>query len=165
MSWRFIENPKEYGILYASPAFPKGHKLYWLNYAFGQMPKDLSEKLTELSDFINNSFSDKIIIPLDNNIKPGIVFEPEVIEEIANLVYNGFNSIFKELTGDNNCYVVVWSIGEMEQPENLTRQETRVVKTPTLHNIDPYPVVVKVGHKLDKLTSTQSLIKPGLYKV
>ena len=162
MSWRFIENPKEYGILYASPAFPKGHKLYWLNYAFGQMPRDLSEKITELSNFINNNFSDKIIIPLDNSIKPGIVCEPEVIEEIANLVYNGFNSIFKELTSDDCCYAVVWSIGEMEQPEDLIIQATRISKKPTLHHLDPYPVVVKVGRKIDKLTST---ISTGLYKV
>ena len=162
MSWRFIENPKEYGILYASPAFPKGHKLYWLNYAFGQMPRDLSEKITELSNFINNNFSDKIIIPFDNNIKPGIVCEPGVIEEIANLVYKGFNDIFKELIGDDNCYAIVWSIGKMDQPEELIRQATRIKDKPTLHNIDPYPVVVKVGRKIDKLKSTQST---GLYKV
>ena len=159
---KFIENPKEYGILYGSTSFPKEHKLYWLNYAFGQMPKDLSDKVTELSEFINEKFSDKITISLDNNIKPGIVCSPDFIEEIANLVYNGFNNIFKELTGDDNCYIVVWSIGEMDQPEELIRQATRVVETPTLHNIDPYPVVVKVGHKLDKLKSSQST---GLYKV
>ena len=161
MSWRFIENPKEYGILYASPAFPKEHKLYWLNYAFGQMPRDLSEKVTELSEFINSKFSDKIIIPLDNSIKPGIVCEPDIIEEIANLVYKGFNDIFKELTSDG-CYAVVWSIGEMDQSEELIRQATRIKDKPTLHNVDSYPVVVKVGRKLDKLTSTQST---GLYKV
>lgn len=156
---KFIENPKEYGILYSTPIFPKEHKLYWLNYAFGAMPKDLSDKVKELSEFINNKFSDKIIIPLDNNIKPGLVSEPEVIEEIANLVYNGFNNIFKELTGDDNCYIVVWSIGEMDQPEELIRQGTRIKSTPTLHNVDNYPVVVKVGHKIDELKS------PGLYKV
>ncbi len=36
MSWKNIDNPKEYGVLYAKPSFPKGHKLEWLNYAFGQ---------------------------------------------------------------------------------------------------------------------------------
>lgn len=156
-----IENPKEYGILYASPSFPKEHKLNWLNYSFGQIPKDLSEKVTELSEFINSKFSDKITIPFDNSVKPGIVCEPDVIEEIANLVYKGFNDVFKELTGDDNCYVIVWSIGEMDQPEELIRQATRIKDKPTLHNINPYPVVIKVGRKLDKLTSTQST---GLYK-
>ncbi len=159
MSWKNIDNPKEYGILYARPSFTKGHKLEWLNYAFGQMPKDLSDKIKELIESLNNKYSDKIIIPLDYNTKPGLVCEPDIIEEIANSVYNGYNQIFEDLVGENNCYVVVWSIGEMEQPEELIRQGTRVQDVPTLHNIDPYNLVTKVGMYLD------SQKQPGIYKV
>ena len=159
MSWKNIDNPKEYGVLYAKPSFPKGHKLEWLNYAFGQMPKDLSDKIKELVESLNNKYSDKIIIPLDYSIKPGLVCEPDVIEEISNSVYNGYNQIFEDLVGENNCYVVVWSIGEMEQPEELIRQGTRVQDVPTLHNIDPYNLVTKVGRYLD------SQKQPGIYKV
>jgi hypothetical protein len=159
MSWKNIENSKEYGILYTKPSFPKGHKLEWLNYAFGHMPKDLSDRIKLLIRDINDKYSDKIIIPLDNHLQPGLVCEPEVIEEIANLVYNGFNQIFSDLVGEDNCYVVVWSIGEMEQPEEIIRQGTRVQDVPTLHNIDPYDLVIKVGRKLD------SIKEPGIYRV
>lgn len=159
MSWKVMENPIEYGVLYAKPSFPKGHKLEWLNYAFGQMTKDLSDKIKELIGHLNNKYSDKIIIPLDYNTMPGLVCEPDVIEEIANLVYNGYNQIFEELIGESNCYVVVWSIGDMEQPGELIRQGTRVKDIPTLHNIDPYDLVTKVGRKLD------STKEPGIYRV
>lgn len=164
MSWENIENPKQYGVMYAAPAFPKEHKLQWLNYAFGQMPKDLSKKIEELSSYINDKFSDKIIIPFDNSIKPGIVCEPDYIEDIANLTYNSFNQIFKELTGDEDCYAVVWSIGEMPQPEEIIRQATFIQKIPTLHHIGPYPVLVKVGQKLTEVTSSSGA-KPGIFKV
>lgn len=162
MSWKFPDNPKEYGILYAKPQFPKGNKLEWLNYAFlhiQKMPKDLSQRVEEFVSHINNKYSDKIIIPLDYATQPGLVCEPDVIEEIANLVYEGFNQIIKDLTGVENSYVLVWSIGEMEQPEELIRQCKRISDDLTLHHIDPYNVVVKVGHKLD------STKEPGIYKV
>ena len=162
MSWKFPDNPKEYGILYAKPQFPKGNKLEWLNYAFlhiQKMPKDLSQRVEEFISHINNKYSDKIIIPLDYTIQPGLVCEPDVIEEISNLVYEGFNQIIKDLTGVENSYVLVWSIGEMEQPEELIRQCKRISDDLTLHHIDPYNVVVKVGHKLD------STKEPGIYKV
>lgn len=163
MSWKFPDNPKEYGILYAKPKFPKGNKLEWLNYAFlniKEMPKDLSEKIEEFVSYINNKYSDKIIIPLDYETQPGLVCESDVIEEIANLIYCGFNKIIKDLTGVEKSYVLVWSIGEMDQPEELIRQGKRITDDiPTLHNINPYNVVVKVGHKLD------STKEPGIYKV
>jgi hypothetical protein len=163
MSWKFPDNPKEYGILYAKPSFPKGSKLEWLNYTFlhiKKMPKDLSQRVEELVSYINNKYFDKIIIPLDYKTQPGLVCDPDVIEEIANLVYEGFNQIIKDLTGFEKSYILVWSIGEMEQPEELIRQGKRVSgDVPTLHNIDPYNIVVKVGHKLD------STKEPGIYKV
>jgi hypothetical protein len=163
MSWKFPDNPKEYGILYAKPIFPKGNKLEWLNYAFlhiENMPKDLSQKIKEFVSYINTKYSDKIIIPLGYETQPGLVCESDVIEEIANLVYEGFNKIIKDLTGFENCYILVWSIGEMEQPDELIRQGKRISgDVPTLHNIDPYNIVIKVGHKLD------SIKEPGIFKV
>jgi hypothetical protein len=154
------ENKKvmEYGILYGKPNFPSDHKLRWLNYAIGQMPKDLSDKVKELSESVNSKYSDRIIIPLDNKIYPGIVCEPDVIEEIANFVFNEFNLIFKELTGDEGVYKVVWSIGKMDEVEEIIKQSTRVSKTPTLHHLNPYPVIVKVGRFIDKAES-------GIFKV
>lgn len=150
---------KEYGIFYAKPLFPRGHKLEWLNHAFGQMPKDLSEMIKDLAKSINEEYSDNIIIPLDNNTTPGIVTEPEVIEEVANLVYDGFNQIFNDLVGESNCYVLVWSIGEMGDPNEIIKQSTRIKDIPTLHNVEQYPVLIKVGNKIN------SIKEPGIYKV
>lgn len=149
---------KEYGVFYAKPLFPRGHKLEWLNHAFGQMPKDLSEKVKDLTSSINEKYSDKIIIPLDNNTMPGIVTEPEVIEEVANLVYNGFNQIFNDLVGES-YYILVWAIGEMDEPSKIIKQSTIIKNIPTLHNVDQYPVIIKVGNKLN------SLREPGIYRV
>jgi len=53
----------------------------------------------------------------------------------------------------------VWSIGDMEQTEVLIRQATRIKDVPTLHNVDPYDLVVKVGRNLD------STKEPGIYRV
>lgn len=82
MSWREMNNPREYGILYGKPLFPKGHKLQWLNYEFGHMPKDLTIRTKELIDSINIKYSKKIIISLDYNTMPVIVCDTDVIEEI-----------------------------------------------------------------------------------
>jgi len=153
-----IENSKTYGILYAGTKFPKEHRLEWLNYAFGRMTKDLSDKVKVLVRSINDKYSDKIIIQLDENLHPGLVCEPEVIEEIANIFYNGMCDIIKDLTGEENVYCVVWSIGDMPQKEHLLKSATIIQERPTLHHVNSYPVIVKVGHKLDSM-KTGGLIK------
>lgn len=149
----------EYGVLYGKPLFKKDSKYVWLNYSFGQLPYDLSDRIKSLIKEINTKYSEEIIIPLDYNTKPGIVCKSEVIEEIANLVYNGFNEIFNDLINEEDCYLVVWSIGELDTKEELIRQGTRIKKIPTLHNLNTYDVIVNVGRTLD---STKN---PGVYKV
>ncbi len=150
---------KEYGILYGKPLFKKGHKLEWLNYSNLQMPVFLVDRVKEMLESINDIYSDNIIIPLDISLSPGVVANTNVIEEIANLVYNGFNIIFKDLIDEDNCYILVWSIGEMDSVDELIKQGKRVKETPTLHNVDPYPIIIKVGTKLDNLK------EPGIYKI
>lgn len=159
MSKKFFgDGTKIYGVLYGAPMFPIQHKRYWMNYAFGHfamknMPKEFSEKVKGITTSINNNFSDKIIIPLGPSTTPGLVSEPDVIEEIANLLFTEFSQIL-----DNN-YKVVWSIGEMDKEPILLKQATRTQKTPTLHQLNPYDVVIRVGRKLD------SIKEPGIYKV
>ena len=82
------------------------------------------------------------------------------IHKILKKEYIDIYKIIKDLTGVENSYVLVWSIGEMDQPEELIRQGKRITDdVSTLHNINPYNVVVKVGHKLD------STKEPGIYRV
>ncbi len=111
-----LNQTKEYGIFYLKTVFPKGHRLEWLNYLHISrvIPKDLSDELDSLVSDINSR--NGIVIPMDKGVDPGCVTEPEIIEEVANEVYNRYCEIFERLTSDNvkDCIRLVWGIGEME---------------------------------------------------
>jgi hypothetical protein len=140
----------EYGIFYLKTVFPKGHRLEWLNYLHisKSMPKDLSDELNLLVSEINSK--NGIIIPMDKGVDPGCVATPEIIEEVANEVYNRYCEIFERLTSDNvkDCIRLVWGIGEMED-----------VNYKSTHYLPSYPIMIKVGRFLD------SSKKSGIYKV
>ena len=140
----------EYGVFYLKTVFPKGHRLEWLNYLHisKSMPKDLSDELNLLVSEINSK--NGIIIPMDKGVDPGCVTTPEIIEEVANEVYNRYCEIFERLTSDNvkDCIRLVWGIGEME---NINYKST--------HYLPAYPIMIKVGRFLD------SSKKSGIYKV
>jgi hypothetical protein len=138
----------EYGIFYLKTVFPKRHKLEWLNYLSlsRSLPKDLSEEIDNIANDINSR--EGIVIPLDRAIQPGCVTLPEIVEEVANEVYNRFCEIFEKLTGDKDCIRLVWGIGEIEN-----------VDEETTHHLHHYPILIKVGRFLD------SSKKPGIYKV
>lgn len=145
---------KKYGILYTKIKFPKGHKLEWLNYSFSHMTKSISIDVKKLIQSLNSKYSDKILIPLDENLNPGLVCEASVIKEISNELYEGFNEI---LGGEFT--ILVWTIGQLDKKETILTQGKRIKDIPTLHHLDPYPVIVKVGGKLDSIKT------PGIYKV
>lgn len=134
---------KEYGILYARVVFPKKHRLEWLAHCAltGMLPKDLQTEIEKLSDHINQKWKDSIVIPMDNSIVPGCTTEPEVIEEVANDVYNGMLDIFKRLSGDENCIRLVYGVGELP--------EDHIKETESTHQIGPFPVMVRIGHFFD----------------
>lgn len=145
---------KKYGILYTKIKFPKGHKLEWLNYSFSHMTKSISIDVKKLIQSLNSKYSDKILIPLDENLNPGLVCEASVIKEISNELYEGFNEI---LGGEFT--ILVWTIGQLDKKETILTQGKRIKDIPTLHHLDSYPVIVKVGGKLDSIKT------PGIYKV
>lgn len=144
---------KEYGILYAHAGFPKGSKYEWLNYCAmtNILPKDMQKEIKELSDDINLRYKDVIIVPMDNRIVPGCVTVPEAIEEVANEIYKGMQSIFKKFIDNKDCVRLVYSIGQVHQK--------RMEETTSAHEIGSYPVMVKVGRFLSSST------KPGIFKV
>jgi hypothetical protein len=59
---------------------------------------------------------------MDNSIVPGCTTEPEVIEEVANDIYNGMLDIFKRLSGDENCIRLVYGIGELPEDHIKTTE-------------------------------------------
>lgn len=145
---RADEKILDYGIFYLKTVFPKGHKLEWLNYVYlsRSLPKDLSEEIDSIANDINSR--EGIVIDLDRAIHPGCVTLPEIVEEVANEVYNRFCKIFEKITGDKDCIRLVWGIGEINN-----------VNKDTTHHLDSYPIIVKVGRFLD------SSKKSGIYKV
>lgn len=144
---------KPYGILYARPAFPKGHRLEWLNSCAmtGILPKDIQTEIKSLSTHINEKYKDVIVVPMDNRIVPGCISTPESIDEIAKEIYDGMNNIFKRLIGGDNLTRLVYSVGDMH--------ENWILKSKTTHEIGNYPVMVKVGRTLDSSND------PGFFKV
>jgi hypothetical protein len=145
---------KEYGVLYAKVNFPNGHKYEWLRHCFltKMLPIELQSEINNLSKEINEKYKDDIIIPMDSNINPGCVTTKESVEEIAKSIYNGLFDIYKRLTGDENCIILVYGVGDMDQYniENLYK---------STHEVGYYPIIVKVGRYLDGLK------EPGIYTV
>lgn len=144
---------KEYGVVYAKSAFPKGHKLEWLNYCAltNILPKDIQIEIKELSTYINDKYKDVIIVPMDNRIVPGCISTPESIDDIAKDIYDGMNNIFKKLIDEGNRVRLVYGVGEIH--------ESHIVDCDSAHEVGNYPIMIKVGRTLD--SSNES----GLYKV
>lgn len=154
---------KEYSLIYARVAFPKKHKLEWLNYCAltNILPKDLQFEIKSLSDRINREFKDDIIIPMDNRINPGCVTTPESCDKISKEIFDGMNNIFKKLTGDDNVIRLVYGVDEMD--------EKWINKMTTAHEIGNCKLTVTIGHFLDYGPGGKSSGKvdntPGIFKI
>ena len=62
---------KDYGVMYAKTCFPIGHKFEWLNYCAlrSAIPKDLKSGLDELSEYINSTYAEHIVVPISCQIQ------------------------------------------------------------------------------------------------
>jgi len=143
---------KEYGVLYAKVCVPRENKIHWLGHCamYNILPKDLKREIKILSENINKKYKDSIVIPMDKRIMPGITTNPEVIEQVAQDIFDGMNLMMEKITGDMNCIRLVWGIGEMD--EEIEDRESS-------HMIGNYPIMIKVGQTLDHGW------KPGIFKV
>lgn len=143
---------KEYGVLYAKVCVPRENKIHWLGHCamYNILPKDLKKEIKILSENINKKYKDSIVIPMDKRIMPGITTNPEVIEQVAQDIFDGMNLMMEKITGDTNCIRLVWGIGEMD--EEIEDRESS-------HMIGNYPIMIKVGQTLDHGW------KPGIFKV
>ena len=143
---------KEYGVLYAKVCVPKENKIHWLGHCalFNILPKDLQKEIETLTNNINQKYKDSIIIPMDKRIMPGITTKPEVIEKVAQDIFDGMNLMIEKLTGDTNCIRIVYGVGEFP---------IIIEKSPSTHQIGSYPLMIKIGTSLDKEW------EPGIFKV
>jgi hypothetical protein len=114
------------------------------------LPKDLQKEIETLTNNINQKYKDSIIIPMDKRIMPGITTKPEVIEKVAQDIFDGMNLMIEKLTGDTNCIRIVYGVGEFP---------IIIEKSPSSHQIGSYPLMIKIGTSLDKEW------EPGIFKV
>ena len=95
-------------------------------------------------------------------IIPGCVSKPEMIEEIANEIYQGMLNIFKKIAGEENCIRLVYGIGDIDQ-DHLEND------VDSAHEIGNYPIMIKIGHFLDYgpagKKSGKNDYTPGIFKV
>lgn len=145
---------KEYGILYAKVCLPKEHRLHWLGHCgiFDILPKDLKKEIISLSSRINQKWKNDIVVPMDKKIMPGIVTKPEVIEKVAQDIFDGMELMMENLIGENNCIRLVWGIGEIKEDWMENHVESA-------HEIGNFPIMLKLGRTLD------TEWEPGIFKV
>jgi len=144
---------KDYGVIYVKTCFPVGHKFEWLNYCAisSVLPKDLKSGLYEFSEYINKTYVDYIIVPMDNNLIPGCVCLPENVDEIANDIYDGLSNLFRNLVNENDCISLVYGVGKIH--------DKYIKSVKSTHKIEYYPIMVKVGRAIESMKT------PGIIKV
>lgn len=156
-----MENKKEYGVAYIKPVFKRGDKYYWLNYAFStkSLLKPLRDDIKSVIKSINDKYFEHMLIPMDLTHFPGCIANPEYIEEIVNETFDNLNSLFEKFEGDGCYFRAVWGVGELDNKDEILKQATRIKDVPTIHHINSYDIIVKVGRTLD------SSKKCGIYKI
>jgi len=135
----------ECGVIYIKVVPPKGHKSEWIKYCYlsSMMPADLQNEIKELADLINTRHQADIVIPMDTMIHPGCTTKPEVVEEIAREMYNGFIKIFSTKIGVD-CIRCVYSVGELS---NVNVGSTHKLYHSSEKGYDE--VMIKLGRYLD----------------
>ena len=152
----------ECGVIYIKVVPPKDHNMRWLKHSFISMPKSVQPKIKELADRINSRPG--IVIPMDVKLHPGCATTPEIIEEVAKEMYEGFSNIFE---GFVRC---VYSVGELSDKQILLGgNDEEDVKMGLLSDVDSVhhllghkrydEVIIRVGEFLD------SSDEVGIFKV
>ncbi len=146
-------NLKKYGVLYVRPRLPKGSRFEWLNFCAltNILPKDIQDGIRDLSKHINTTYVDYIVVPMDNRIITGCICLPEKVEEISKDIYDGMCKLFINILNIEDCVLLVYGTGMIH--------EGIIQKTKTIHEIDNYPIVVKVGQTLDNKSTGPGILK------
>ena len=139
----------EYGVIYIKICIPNGHPSEWLKhcYLFEFIPKSIQQNIIQITNDINNKYSDDIVIPMDVMLHPGCTTKPEKVEEIATDMYNQFLEL-ADRQGFPNSIRCVYSIGELSD-----------VDFNSTHHLGNDPVMLTLGRFLDESD------EPGIYKI
>ena len=139
----------EYGIIYIRICPQKGSPGEWIKYChiLSSTPISFQKNIQHIANEINSKWKDSIIIPMDINVHPGCTTTPDMVEEIAEDMYNQFCELV-ERQGIPNSVRCVYSIGELSH-----------VNVKSTHQLANDEVMVRLGHFLDESD------EPGLFKV
>lgn len=103
----------ECGIIYIK-IIPKSPKAEWIQYChiFDAIPQVLQLDIMSVIDRINQEYSDKMLVPLFNDVHPGCIVLPEYVEEIAQKIYERFDDLMFDLL-DEHCVRCAYAVGEV----------------------------------------------------
>lgn len=137
------------GVMYVKICPDDKQSGSWIKYCYIKSitPKSFQLGSNCIVNYINSTYKDDIIIPMDDNVHPGIVTKPDKIYTIAKEIYEKF-CILASKEGMPNSIRCVYSIG------NLI--DTNVKSIHFLSNSD---LMIKLGRYLD------SSEKSGIFEI
>jgi hypothetical protein len=103
----------ECGMIYIK-IIPKSPKAEWLQHChtFDAIPQVLQLDMMSVIDRINQEYSDKIIVPLFNDVHPGCIVLSEYTEEISKRIFDKFDELMFDLLNEH-CIRCAYVIGEV----------------------------------------------------
>lgn len=138
----------ECGVIYIRVCPPKGSPAEWLRYChiISFAPKSFQQNISHIANDINSKYSDGIIIPMDTMIHPGCTTKPEIVDEVANDMYNQYCEMM-DRQGIPDSVRCVYSVGELDDEQmNDVKSTHRLYGGESGYD----KVMLKIGRFLDE---------------
>ena len=137
----------EYGVIYTKICPKDGVPGDWIKYChfLSETPKSFQENVATITEYINESFKDEIVIPMDEDVHPGCTTKPEKVREIAEEMHRLYSEMCIR-QGIPDSVRTAYTIGEIEN----------VNKTST-HEL--------VGQTMVKFRFLDESDEPGIYEI
>ena len=137
----------EYGVIYTKICPKDGVPGDWIKYChfLSETPKSFQKNVATITEYINTSFKDDIVIPMDEDVHPGCTTKPEKVREIAEEMHRLYSEMCIR-QGIPDSVRTAYTIGEIEN----------VNKTST-HEL--------VGQTMVKFRFLDESDEPGIYEI
>lgn len=139
----------KYGVMYVKICPEDNKPGSWIKHCYIKsiIPKSLQLGLNRIVNYINTAYKDDIIIPMDDNVHPGIVTKPNKIYRISKEIYEKFCILASE-EGIPDSIRCVYSAGDLV--------DTNVK---SIHLLPNSELMIKLGRFLD------SSEKSGIFEI
>jgi hypothetical protein len=137
------------GVMYVKICPEDNQSGSWIKYCYikSVAPKSFQLGLNNIVNYINKTYRDNIIIPMDDNLHPGIVTKSNEIYTIAKEIYEKFCILASE-EGIPNSIRCVYSIGDLPD-----------INAKSTHLLPNSELIIKLGRYLD------SSEKSGIFEI